>query len=111
MERVVIPICKKHGRFQTENHRWLNISQDLEEHIAYTKSHDAILSEGECDLCFNPNQTELNIGIREIEYCSKHDLFKSLSGNWLNASKFLKIHNETEKIKEYTLVETKCSRC
>ena len=60
MGRIVIPVCKTHGRFQTERHRWLNISEDLEDHIQFTDSQDAILSEGECDLCVtDPNQLEV----------------------------------------------------
>ena len=60
MKRTVIPVCKTHGRFQTERHRWLNISDDLEDHIVFTHSQEAILSEGECDKCvIDPNQLEV----------------------------------------------------
>ena len=56
-ERFCIPICKKHGMFQTGNGRWLQIATDLEKHIEFTKSYDAILSEGECNKCIvDPSQ-------------------------------------------------------
>ncbi len=70
-ERFCIPICKRHGMFQTGNGRWLSLSKDLAKHIEFTKSYDAILTEGECNKCIvNPNQTKMyfepiNIYFRE----------------------------------------------
>ena len=61
-ERYVIPICKKHERFQSGRGRWLSIEHDLTKHIEFTKSYDAILTEGQCDKCIvNPSQTKLKL--------------------------------------------------
>ncbi len=57
--RTVIPVCNKHNRFMTRNGRWLDSATDLEKHIKHTKSHDALLSDGECDLCVDPNQIDI----------------------------------------------------
>jgi len=60
MKRYVIPICKKHDRFQTEHGRWLDMKEDLQKHLEFTDSQDAILTEGECDKCpTDPNQINL----------------------------------------------------
>ena len=105
--RVLIPICKKHGRFQTVNHRWLNISEDLENHIIYTGSQDAILSEGECDMCATDiNQIEIDFEEvkPESEYKSAYDkilssgmfweLHPELTGKWnLDKEEFINFHN------------------
>ena len=58
--RVVIPICKKHQRFQTKNGRWLDMKDDLNNHIIYTGSQDAILSDGQCDMCLDKGQIALD---------------------------------------------------
>lgn len=58
--RIVIPICKRHGKFQTKNGRWLEIKHDLENHIIYTGSQEAVLSDGECDECVDKSQTRMN---------------------------------------------------
>ena len=60
-ERYVIPICKKHDRFQTGGGRWIEISDNLTKHIEFTKSYDAILTEGECDKCIiDPRQISID---------------------------------------------------
>ena len=69
--RTVIPVCNKHNRFMTANGRWLDSALDLEKHIKFTKSYDALLSDGECDLCNPPNQTDIfkpiNVNFRKHE--------------------------------------------
>lgn len=50
-ERFCIPICTKHNTFQTGRGRWLSITDDLENHIEFTESYEAILTEGECPKC------------------------------------------------------------
>lgn len=58
--RTLIPICKRHKRFQTKNGRWLDMKDDLENHIIYTGSQDAILSDGQCDMCHDKGQIALD---------------------------------------------------
>ena len=58
--RYLIPICKKHQRFQTKNGRWLDMKDDLNNHIIYTGSQDAILSDGQCDMCLDKGQIALD---------------------------------------------------
>ena len=58
--RYLIPICKRHQRFQTKNGRWLDMKDDLNNHIIYTGSQDAILSDGQCDMCLDKGQISLD---------------------------------------------------
>jgi len=59
MKRDVIPVCSVHGRFQTINGRWLNINEDLKPHIEFTNSSGASTFESVCDLCDDPNQSNM----------------------------------------------------
>lgn len=59
-KRHVIPVCNEHGKFQTTNGRWLSISEDLNEHLEFTRSHDAILTKGECPECVTDEQIEID---------------------------------------------------
>jgi hypothetical protein len=69
--RTVIPVCEKHGRFQTAHGRWLESRNNLEKHINFTNSQDAIQTEGECDKCENPEQLDMfrpiNVNFRKNE--------------------------------------------
>ena len=60
-KRYVIPVCNEHGRFQSVNGRWLSIADDLNEHLTFTNSHDAILTNGQCDECVTDEQIKLEL--------------------------------------------------
>lgn len=76
MKREEIPVCKTHNRFQTENHRWLNTSEDLDNHIVYTHSQDALLVDSPCDKC--------EIDVRP--HCSVHTRTQMSNGEWLTGN-------------------------
>lgn len=91
MTRTIIPVCKNHKRFQTEGGRWLDMATDLESHIQFTNSEDAVLSEGECDQCFNSQQTKM-VFVDKDPYENAHNLlldsgmfwvfYPQLTGKW-----------------------------
>ena len=61
MKRDIIPVCSVHARFQTEHGRWLNKSEDYQNHIVYTHSQGASILESTCDLCeSDPDQLQFN---------------------------------------------------
>jgi hypothetical protein len=59
MKRDSIPVCSVHNKFQTSNGRWLNKSEDLDNHIVYTHSQEAEMLESPCDECDNPSQLQI----------------------------------------------------
>lgn len=64
MKRDVIPVCSVHGRFQTTNGRWLEKSEDFDQHVIFTGSQDASIIESPCDQCDDP--TQLKIEFEEV---------------------------------------------
>lgn len=89
MKRTQVPVCSVHNRFQTSHGRWLEQSEDFEEHIKFT---DAIIElESPCDLCDDPSQIEIDFD-DEDEYHEQYDkmiasgmfweFHPTLSGEW-----------------------------
>ena len=60
VKRDYIPVCTVHNRFQTQNGRWLNVSEDYHEHVVYTCSQDHEDIESPCDKCDDPRQIDID---------------------------------------------------
>ena len=59
MKIDIIPVCTIHDKFQTENGRWLNKTEDFDNHVVYTHSQQASIIESPCDECEDPSQKQI----------------------------------------------------
>lgn len=107
MKRDSIPVCSVHDKFQTVNGRWLNKSEDFDNHIIFTQSQDAEILECPCDECDSPNQIKIDFtNVRpESEYKEVYDkvleggmfweFHPEMTGKWeLDKQAFIDYHTD-----------------
>lgn len=58
-KRDSVPYCTVHNKFQTQNGRWLDASEDLGEHLTFNGLTRDSLMESPCDECDDPKQIEI----------------------------------------------------
>jgi len=106
--RDIIPVCSVHNKFQTERGRWLDKSEDFDNHIIYTKSQDASILESPCDECDDPKQIEIEF--EEVEPEPKPDYeqtYKNVHKSGMFWEFYPKMTGEWEKDKEEFIEDCK----
>ena len=91
MNRDTIPVCTVHDRFQTRNGRWLSKSEDLKNHMIYTKSQDALLLESPCDECDECKQEKISFEEKPDDKVTDED-WKNAYDKMLASGMFFEFH-------------------